>query len=196
MSDAVALSLIAASAGVLGALLGAAGAVFGPWWLSRAQHDRDLERERREALRLAVVEWVNAHIDMANRMDKGESPGEAAGRMNRALTEISSRLVPGDRPVETWVHGTGAYSSAAASAGLRRRAYGSAGRMLLAWNRGEVKAGELRPFHLVYSADGRQAGTTSIGRWPTTDELRAMSAAVAGEVVGMPDESAAGAADA
>ncbi|MRG58288.1 hypothetical protein GE115_00130 [Agromyces sp. CFH 90414] len=168
MTDTVAIALITAAAGFLGALVGALGAVVGPWWLQRSSRAADDERRRLESRRVAIVEWTEANI--ATTFAAGTEKADAAvARSWKAQAEISSLV---EKPVEDFIHGVNYYATAGVDDTTRLNAFGSAGRMLTAWHRGDIPVTELQPF-LIRMDLG--AAMEFRNEWPTQDEIRMMS---------------------
>ncbi|MHA6695630.1 hypothetical protein [Homoserinimonas sp. A520] len=170
MSETVIQSLIAAGAGFFGALVGAIAAVLGPWWLRRSDRTSSERAAHLESRRAAIVEYVDAQVSLANHVVEADEETKArAIRANRALAELTSRLLPGERAVDDWLHGLGVYGAISTDTRIRTWGFGFAGRILLSWHRGETTVAELRPFRIVISE-----GTVSsifVNDWPTGKEM-------------------------
>jgi len=166
MSETVSIALITAGAGFFGALLGAVGAVIGPWWVRRSDRLAEAEANRRTERRDAIVEYVDAQVALTGVIDDVDRRKEASRRANASLTLLTSRLEPGEKPVDDWLHGLGTYAVRGLSAGYRQMAFGTAGRMLLAWHRGDISMNDLKPYLLHHSG-----GMIVRDSWPSKQEV-------------------------
>lgn len=165
MTETVLQSLITAGAGFFGALLGAVGAVFGPWWLRRSERRSETDRADKEARRSAIVEYIDAQVALANHISPAdEETARRALRANAALVELSSLIE--DEGVAEWLHGLGGMSKTTDS-DFRRYAYGTGGRLLTAWHHGNIGPDKLKPF-MVY-----KKGFEFREEWPTLAEQSA-----------------------
>lgn len=149
VSETVAIALITAVAGFGGALLGAAGAVFGPWWLARSERRAQQRRDQLEARRLAIAGWIDTQIALTNHLVPGDArTAELTAAANRATTELGSRLSSSERNVDTFIHGLMSYVAhpSISDVNMRRAYISQAGRLLIAWHRGDADNSYLEPF--------------------------------------------------
>jgi hypothetical protein len=167
MSETVAIALITALAGFFGALLGAASAVVGPWWLSRSERKAQVAAETLEMRRLAIVEWFDAKVDMAASAEDPKPSQEQAHartvRGNRAGTELASRISAEDEAVVAWMSGV-SYVVTTLPAKEQIAFIGVAQDLLFRWHRGTLSTSRLKPFELVYARDGK-AGIHYTANW-------------------------------
>jgi len=167
MDETVAIALITALAGFFGALLGAAGAVVGPWWLSRSERNAQVAAEGLELRRVAIVNWFDAKIDMASTAEDPNPSQEEAhartGRENRAGTELASRISADDEAVVAWMSGV-SYVVSTLPAGAQIAFISAAQDLLFRWHRGTLPTSSLKPFELVYARDGK-AGIRYAADW-------------------------------
>jgi hypothetical protein len=173
MSETVALTLITALAGFLGALLGAVAAVIGPWWLKKSDRKAATESERIEARRAAIVEWVHASIALAGQPDPADPKLlDLQVRANQASVELLSRLRGTEFAVAKWINDVGVFGSHEVARDVRLRAYSEAAEMIMDWHRGNRGQDQLRPFQIVrVEQDGELVGVFS-ERWPSRFEVR------------------------
>jgi len=156
MSETVAISLITASAGFFGALLGAVSAVFGPWWLRRSDRLAEASATRAEERRVAIVEWIDAHVYL--NLYPNRDPGDPellsrTQRVNSATTTLTSRLTAKEEALVDWLAGlSGAADKYHGQDYLNFLSVGS--QLLLSWHRGTKKLSDMKPFTMKTTGGG------------------------------------------
>jgi hypothetical protein len=164
------LSLITALAGFFGALVGALAAVIGPWWLRRSDRTATVEADRAEARRVAVVNWVEAVLNLSMQLD--DEGIERKVKANRAVAELTSRLLPAEKRVDEWIHGLGAYAKSSVDQSIRFSAFSMAGMVLIAWQRGDLDQSKLKPFTIVWDSERMEHAAAIREDWPDRSTLR------------------------
>ena len=171
MSDDLGVAIIAGAAGFFGALAGAAGAVFGLWWLQRDERTSQSAAEAQEALRIAIAQWTDAQIEPANAFDgltpaeaatseRAEEIREASTSANKAQTELLSRLDATDTDIRRFIRGSVSVLGVHADSSDRRSAAAHAGEVLLAWHKGVPSEAPMHPY-----AVGRPEDRTDPAAW-------------------------------
>lgn len=126
MSETVSIALVTALAGFGGALLGAAGAVFGPWWLQKTERAARERAEQFEVRRAAIVEWTRVQIRLAGEPDP-DTIRDLAAQAIAAQAALTSHLAKGQHAVEDFVHGVNVYATMHVDDDLRRSGTGLPG---------------------------------------------------------------------
>lgn len=157
MSDDLGVAIIAGAAGFFGALAGAAGAVFGPWWLQRDERTSQSAAGALEARRRAIVQWTDAQVELANAFegvslaevassDRADEIREASTSANKAQTELLSRLDASDVEVRRFIRGSVSVLGVYVDSFDRRTAAAHAGEVLLAWHSGVSSEVPMYPY--------------------------------------------------
>ncbi len=160
MSETVQVALITAASGVLGALLGGIGAVFGPWWLKKTELKAERLRYEQESRRKAIVDFSNKKLESMRvyhqvfSLDQtDETLIEKVEEANRSATELYSLIKKEDREVKEWINNMGFRAISEKPKSLedlvRIDAFLAAGiQHLIAWHAGEITTADLKPFGL------------------------------------------------
>lgn len=151
MSDetTITIALITAATGLGGALLGAAGAVFGPLLVQSQDRRSARDAESTEQMRKAILRWSDANVSLAINRSDPTKVGALSEEINRALNELDSRFGKSDAQGAEFVNGAQAMSClGAVDPALEALYFGIAGRVLLDWLRGGTKTKELVPFEV------------------------------------------------
>ena len=113
-NETIIIALITAGSGVLGALVGAAGAVIGPWWVKRSEilaekHQRELENRRK-----AIVDFANKKLTSMQAYHQVFSLGatdesllEKIERANVSVNELYSLIGKDDSRLKVWTNKMG-----------------------------------------------------------------------------------------
>lgn len=170
MSDTVLLSLITGSAGVVGALLGAAASVYGPARLQESQRKARETRDSKEARRLAIVRWCGTTIALVNIDPHEPVYSSLVVDANKAMVELSSRLSLAEDNVEQWLHGVAETMDTTWNVDRRRAVANIGSRWLLEWNRGTRRSQNLTPFYFGIDSRGFVFDVEPSTSWPDLDD--------------------------
>lgn len=175
MSETLAIALVSAGSGLIGAIVGGlvtlATTYFGPKW----ERERLENAEFMERRRLAIVAWVRAgHLLATAVTRKDDDLAVKADAFNVAHSDLTSLIRADETHVDNFIHGAGSYSGTFKhNSGARRLIIGNAGRLLLAWHRGSIPADQLRPFKLVHDSGLNGSSIRHVDAWgsPTDGEV-------------------------
>lgn len=189
MTQTVAVALITAFAGFAGALVGAAAAVFGPWWLHKAQREAEARDAAAEARRLAIVTWTDANVALANAIEAKDEKAIAKWALaaNAAQTEVLSRLDRDDTAVRVYLSQATSTLSFYEDVEARRTAAARAGAALLAWHLGVEDHVKLTPY-VIASFDGTDPMRPRVLEFPSWDGARSLLAGMPTQLWRMPGE--------
>ena len=159
-NETIIIALITAGSGVLGALLGAAGAVIGPWWVKRAEIIAERQQREMESRRKAIVDFANkklismqAYHQVFSLGGKDESLLGKVENANISANELYSLISKEDSALKDWINKMGfkAFSAKPSSVQelVKIDAFLSTGvQYIIAWHVGELNTSELKPFGL------------------------------------------------
>lgn len=176
MSDGIAIALVAAASGLVGALIGGlatlATTYFGPKW----ERERVESAAFKEARRKAIVHWVSAgQLLTPAAIEVRDTRQQLSADYNLALSEVTSLLSKDEDSIDNFMHGVSTYSGSFSKNGTARNLIiAQAGRMLLAWHRGSWGDDQLRPFRLINAPGGNGTTVVFVSTWSTRvkDEVR------------------------
>lgn len=159
-NETIIIALITAGSGVLGAMMGAAGSVIGPWWVKRSEiiaerHQREMENRRK-----AIVDFANkklismqAYHQVFSLGGADESLLEKVERANISANELYSLISKDDYRLKEWINKMGYKALSIKPKSLQDLIkvdafLGVGVQYLIAWHVGELNTSELRPFGL------------------------------------------------
>jgi hypothetical protein len=166
MSETVAVALITAITGLVGALLGSVAALFGPslvsWSTRRA--------ERRETRRIRIVEYVksgvalvNAEAAMATSEGTQAEVYAAMEKLNADSIDLTSHLRRRDRRVKDWMFQAEIEMGAQTGAQEQRDYWSAISSTMQDWHVGVPARRALLPFQVL--RDGHAVEMKRLKRW-------------------------------
>lgn len=149
-------ALISAGSGALGAFLGAAGAVIGPWWLKKTDHKKEVHEARRKSIvdfSVKKIAQVTAYNQAFHFGGNGEDFIRANDAFNISVTDLYSRISSRDSYVKQWINEMSFKLFTIVPKDINDVAtmqafIGIAVQELIAWHSGEKTASDLTPFGL------------------------------------------------
>ena len=159
-NETIAIALITAGSGVLGALLGAAGAVVGPWWVKRSEIVAAKKQREAESRRKAVVDFANkklismrAYHQVFSLGVKDEYLLDKIENANISANELYSLISKEDSALKDWINKMSfkafAIKPKSAQELMKIDAFLRVGvQYIIAWHVGELSASEFKPFGL------------------------------------------------
>jgi len=160
VNETIAIALITAGSGVLGALLGAAGAVVGPWWVKRSEIIAEKQQFEMERRRKAIVDFANkklismkAYHQVFSLGGKDEDLQEKIENANISTNELYSLISKEDSALKDWVNNMSfkAFTIKPSSDQELVKVdvfLGVGVQYIIAWHVGELSTSELKPFGL------------------------------------------------
>lgn len=159
-NETIMVALITAASGVLGALLGAAGAIIGPWWVKRAEISSEKHQLEMETRRKAIVDFSNkkiiaiqAYHQVFSLGGRDDALSEKIQNSNLSTNELYSLIGKEDSVLKDWInkmtHKAFFTGSSSINDVSKAQAFLGIGiQYIIAWHSGELKASELKPFGL------------------------------------------------
>ena len=160
MSETVQIAYIAAGSAIIGAFLGAVGAVLGPWWLKKTAIEAERKLNEYEARRKAIVDFTNKKIDSMREYHQVFSLGGTSDTLpdkldeaNKSVTDLYTYIKKEDRAVKDWINKMGYRTSSIQISSnedlLKADAFLGVGvQYLIAWHVGELATTDLKPYGL------------------------------------------------
>jgi hypothetical protein len=166
MTETVAVALITATTGLLGAVLGSAAALFGPalvGWATRRAEAKEMRRVR-------IVEYVKSGVALVNaealvEMGAGSQSDvyKAMDKLNADTLDLTSHMRRRHRKVLAWIREAEAEMDAQTGAELRRDYWSAISSSLQNWHAGSPAWRALRPF--VIERDGHKVQMDQRKTW-------------------------------
>lgn len=161
MSDnTVLVAIITAGSGILGAILGASGAVLGPWWVKKTELQAQRAASEIEERRKAIVDFADkksAALTEYHQVfcfgSKSDGLIDLTNAANKSSTELYSRIKKDDALVKDWINKMCFRAFASKPKTFEEltqiNAFFHAGiQHLLSWHVGELSTKGLKPFGL------------------------------------------------
>jgi len=159
-NETIVIALITAGSGVLGALLGAAGAVVGPWWVKRSEIIAEKQQRETESRRKAIVDFANkklismqAYHQVFSLGGKDEALLEKIENANISANELYSLISKEDSALKDWINKMGFKAFSIKPKSVQELVkidtfLGVGVQYIIAWHVGELSTSDLKPFGL------------------------------------------------
>ncbi|MBX0301356.1 hypothetical protein K2F54_15385 [Cryobacterium sp. 1639] len=166
MTETVAVALITAITGLVGALLGSVAALFGPSLVSSSTR----RAERREMRRARIVEYVksgvalvNAEASMATSEGSQAEVYAAMEKLNADTIDLTSHLRRRDRRVKDWMRQAENEMDAQKGAQEQRDYWSAISSSMQDWHVGVPARTVLVPFQIL--RDGQKVEMKRLKKW-------------------------------